>query len=280
MRVSVADLGRALGAGFTAVEPAEPAVWKLLASNGRDLAATARLAGGWLLLDAPLPPFGVEGAAAGVWDLLRWNAALPGPVKLVLPPGPPAVRLRAELPVDVALDLPARVREVSAGLEAAAALLAGETPARPAGAAATVDLARLSEEAGWPFVARAGGLAVGLDAGDGLHQAMVAEEAGAVRVTVALGTDGAAAPRCLEALGTLLLRASAAVRMARAAAGGTNGTAAARFEVCFAAAPVHPGELDHALAALSVACRMAGREARILAENEVMAGRYLALGLE
>jgi hypothetical protein len=49
---------------------------------------------------------------------------------------------------------------------------------------------------------------------------------------------------------------------------------AARFEVALAA-PVTVTTLAHALAALSVAYRLAGREAAVLARDEAIAAAYL-----
>jgi hypothetical protein len=74
----------------------------------------------------------------------------------------------------------------------------------------------------------------------------------------------------------LLLWASRAVRMARATATTTDdGTTQYCWEVLLGSAPTSR-ELDHALTALSVACRMSLREAQALQDKEI-ARVYLAM---
>ena len=78
-----------------------------------------------------------------------------------------------------------------------------------------------------------------------------------------------------QALGVLLLTACGLVRFARAAVEEKGGQALARFEVRFSTAP-SALELTHALAALSVACRLCAQEAKALQDEEI-AGKYLAI---
>jgi hypothetical protein len=95
-----------------------------------------------------------------------------------------------------------------------------------------------------------------------------------VRLAVEIGGGGAVSPLTQQALGVLLLSANGAVRLARAAVK-ADSKQAATFEVAFGALP-SASELDLALSALSVACRLFGREAKAL-EDENVARRYLEL---
>lgn len=72
------------------------------------------------------------------------------------------------------------------------------------------------------------------------------------------GKQEIAAP-CQEALALLLLRTCGVVRMARAVLENLGAGMVARFEVLFSDTPCGP-DLSHAFSALSVGCRIAGRE--------------------
>jgi len=114
---------------------------------------------------------------------------------------------------------------------------------------------------------------VTLETGLEFHQAVLTVDGSALRISVPLTTDGASRPAvCHTAVAALALRASAVVRVARAAAVNTE----LCFEVVLADAPAAT-EVGHALAALSVACRMSARATGVLADDEVVAGRYLTL---
>ena len=77
---------------------------------------TARIAGDWLALEADFCQS--ENAAAKApaffWDLLVWNATLPGLVKFVITTDG-SLRLRADLPLHEGIDIAARIREACAG---------------------------------------------------------------------------------------------------------------------------------------------------------------------
>ena len=139
-------------------------------------------------------------------------------------------------------------------------------------------LRELCAEAGWECTERrGGGLLVTLEVPGGFHQAMLERTA---RGQVALATqlpacDGTTPRLCRHALGLLLLRACAVVRMARAAAHISGAEVAPRFEVVFDSAPC-VSELRHALCALSAACRLCGQEAEVLQADERVAREYVA----
>jgi len=199
----------------------EPNAWKVEMANGSAVHGTARLVDGWLALESA--PRGAAGRDP--WELLRWNATLPGGVKFALRRGDATPHVRAEVPLDADVDVALRVRQSCAGFSAASALLAaaphvdGHEPF-PAGDGDAIDLPRLCADAGWPFVARASGaLAVTLETGLEFHQAVLTVDGSALRISVPLTTDGASRPAvCHTAVAALALRASAVVRVARAAA--------------------------------------------------------------
>jgi hypothetical protein len=62
--------------------------------------------------------------------------------------------------------------------------------------------------------------------------------------------------------------------MARAAAHVRGAEGTPRFEVSFDSAPC-PSELQHALRALSAACRLYGEEAQVLGAEEAIAREYV-----
>src|SRR5262249_26307377 len=76
---------------------------------------------------------------------------------------------------------------------------------------------------------------------------------------------------CHQALGTFLLRVNAVLRGARAVARPLDGP---RFEAVLGSNP-GVADLHHGCAALSVACRLASREAAVVAREEGVGGTYL-----
>ena len=158
----------------------------------------------------------------------------------------------------------------------------GENPQSPEGEGArtecdpAVELAAQCRESGWTFAERSGKLVVDLEVPDAFQQAAVepkAQRGVAVSVDVTASGEPLAMP-CQEALALLLLRACGVVRMVRAAVEDVGSGTAARFEVLFSDTPCS-AELAHAFSALSVACRIAGREAAILQHDEIVARAYL-----
>ena len=142
------------------------------------------------------------------------------------------------------------------------------TPPADGDALSLEAIAQLCREANWPATARTAHVSVDLDCPE-YFTAQLAPQGGglAIRVEVAQFSDASA-----EAVRVLMLRAGGLVLFARpvVAAG------AARFEIVFS---THPSamEIGEALAALSVACRLAGREAAALAGDAHVAGEYLAM---
>jgi hypothetical protein len=244
-------------------------------------AATARIDGEWLLLVAPL-----RSRRAGAWTLLEANALLDAGCTFALGPGGLA-SVQAEARLAAGADPVELAERACAGIEAAFALLvrleAGERVERAARAEAgtialDLDLAALAAAAGWPFTARsAARLAVPLDLpGVFLQAGVEARAGGAVEAAVELARLEPGLPAASrEAIAHLLLAASGVVRLARAVVEEETGDRqAVGFEVELDRRP-GAAELDHALASLSVAARLCGREVRALMD-ETVAGLYLA----
>jgi len=228
----------------------------------------------WIVLAAELQP---HAGVSSPWEALLRNSDLAGPARLVLPPGRTDVEIRAEVPVDEGVDIDVRRREAEAFVRRAAGGIP-EVDEGPAGAILgleTIDLGAVAVEAGWAFVRRSSGrIAIDLDVPDQFCQAIV-EPRGAgfrARVVLALAVSPSAFVRA--ALAVLLLTTTAGVRLVRAGAAEREGETTV-FVEAGVGAPVSAQELHHALAALAVTCRMAGREARALVDDGV-AGLYLA----
>jgi hypothetical protein len=255
-------------------------------NNGSALLVGARADEQWLHLDAPLRCAVAQGLDA--WQLLKLNRGLGGLSKLaLLQPGQTALRVRAEIPLDEDVDLQRRVGEACAGLKSAAGRLHGEGKEEltrvdslaaiaeqkesPGGA----ELGALCAEAGWKYTERAQGkLAVELETRTGFYQAIVEERAGgSVSLAVEVASDAVLGDNSKRALGTLLLRASAEVRLARAVVRDGGEGSAASFETLFQTLPC-AAEVNHALSALAVACGLCGGAAEAMRDDAV-AGNYL-----
>jgi len=223
--------------------------WRFPVSNGKQVAATARLADDWLLLDLPLSS---GKHALRPWSLLAANARLSGFAKFALDRQDGQPKLLAEIPItddrDLTPQLPAACAELERGLSLFAELkgasgcggkeVAGSARGRVAAACAEADpategsdLLELCEEAGWPGrSSEAGTVVVDLEAGSGFWQAHLepaadASEA-AMRASVRLALREEVSDEALAALGIFLLEVSGVARWARASVDGPgNGVA-------------------------------------------------------
>jgi hypothetical protein len=271
----------ALGKVTTLVDRRAPSVWTFALVNGSRLDASAVLDDGWLLLDAPFDT-PVAASAARMWELLEWTAMLGGGVRLAFPPGAAGVRAYADVPLDADLDLGRRVHEVCGGFEQAKALvcdgidLPGDGSGHTRAAVDAAALAEICRQTGWTVHERdAGALAIDLDVPGGFEAAGIVPRGDGCAAEVPLFDDTTApADSCRHALALLLLRTCGVVRMVRAAGAPASGPFGARFEVPFAGVPT-VAELSHALGALSVACRLAAREAAVLRHDRTIAEAYL-----
>lgn len=265
--------------------------------------------GDWLVLSGELSD---AARSRSSWDALRRTAASPGLAKLVIAPSARTLVLRADVPTEDGIDVAARAREARDGIkrlaegcdDGAEALShngtddgaafdkaqAKEAPSstRTVDDAIKIDdtveadrapetgLGALVAEAGWAFVQRAAGrLAIDLGVPGQFHQAIVEpRNAGGCRVRVELARLGDVADETRAAVAVLLLTVAHVVRFVRAGAEPLDGTTAVFVEVDIESAATSP-EIHHALSALSVACRMAGREVKALMDLD-LARSYLA----
>lgn len=249
--------------------------WAFVLSNGTDLAVRARLDDGWLSLDAPVGP-AHPSPALDCRALLRRNATLAGGARFALSGLHRRLRLRADVPLDDGVDVYGRVVEACAGLTSAGGPVRDEDEAAASGAA-DADLAGLCRQTSWEFVERGSRLAVTLDVPGAFQQATVEPRGRGVVVAVPV-LDVSPAERATDlgarAMGLLLLRTCGVVRLARAAGSLGDGDPLPRFEAVFRDRP-DPMELAHAFAALSLACRLAAREAAVLWSDDSVARIYL-----
>jgi hypothetical protein len=250
--------------------------WRVSLHRGGIL--RAQLDEGWLVLAADC----AELPAGDPAVLLRRNAELGGGVKFAYAAAPPVLgaeglQLRAEVPLSGGEEhVKRRVGDALAGFaEALDSQTSGVAPSAEAvGGEAPIDLASLLAEAGWPFDQRPDGtMVVDLAVPDGFFQAEIESRRGRTRLAASISSVANTPDTCRRALSALLLRAAGAVRMARPALPAGEGPP--RIEVVLAGA-LTATEIDHALAALAVACRLCGREAALLQDDEAISARYLA----
>lgn len=252
--------------------------WRFSLSNGKSGPFRGRLDEGWLMLRAPIhPPHDTS-----LWSLLRTGSDLDGSAKIAIRSGDRAPDLRADLPLDGGVDLEARVKATCSGLAAALGLLDGHKPAAPAAGTSGADgrdLGALLKEAGWSFTERDGGARiVDLETPRGSYRAEVTgREAFGVRMAAPLAHAGTLSNASREAIGLLLLTASACLRLARGAVVPAQRGLTLRLEVVFPETP-SATEIDHALAALSVGCAHFGPESEALLEEDLAVKYLLARG--
>jgi hypothetical protein len=256
-------IARALSAAGIPAATVASGEWEVVLPDGGPI--RLRAADDWLLFEAA-----AREAPADLRDLLRRNAGLPGGVKFVW--SPEGFRLRAELPWsgdDAELHLQLMV--VCEGFAAAAG---GDAAAEPSGLDDTAKRALLEHgtAAGWTVRERTdGSIAIDLDVPGAAVQAQLHAGVGsAVLVAPAASLDGVEA-NTAAALATLGLRVGAAARMARP----TERAGVLTFEVSLGTAPA-ASQIGHALAALSVACRLGTTAAEGLRGDPALARFYLA----
>jgi hypothetical protein len=264
--------------------PAGPGAWACTLDNGVHLEGTARTAARWFALDVPLAE---DSQPPDLWAMLHQNARAGAGVKLALDPASRAPHLLGELPLDEDEPggLESRMSALCEDVESAAAGLredrnraAAARVGAPPEAPSPEQAVRLCQEAGWPFTERSEGrLAVKLEVGRAPYQAMIEPRHHGGLVVSSQLTEGEKPPSdpSRTALALLLLLASGSVRLARAAAiEPAEGRLATRFETALPAA-AGAGHLHHALASLSVACRLCGPEAALLHDDHVVAAECL-----
>jgi hypothetical protein len=260
-----------------------PGRWRFSVGGDPLLWADVRLEQGWLRfrvalgegrprqLDVPM-----------IERMLACNATLQGGAKFGLAGDANQPVLGAELsPTDESADWEARAGRTYRGLRQGVAAFEGKSPCGPHDAspgtatAGAIDVPALCREAGWPFHERSDGqVAVPLEVPDMYLQAAIRPwDHGLLCVEAPLESLPHAAGGCRAAVGVLLLTACGAVRMVRATA--RPGETEVEYAWQAVVDPVAE-ELRHALAAISVACRLSAREVEAL-RDQTIAAKYLAV---
>jgi len=266
---------RTLAEAAGPIERSAPDTWTLMLAG---TLARARHEDGWLDLTAcadRVPPAinsMSSTSSTGGFGPLERNAALVAGIRLVAADASSGVALRADVPLDPALDVPDRVGAALAALASPAGrpvpTLRGQLPA-----------ALLAEchATTWPVEARGDHeLTIDLGVSGLVERAVLAARAdGTVTVAVPLLERGGPAPASdtiRTAVVHLLMRLAGVVRVVRAAAD-PGDPSSLRFEVIGVTATTT--EIDHACGALAVACRLAAAEVTALHSDEAVARLYL-----
>jgi len=255
--------------------------WQFYLANETTAPIRARIADDWLLLKASCAE-GTTPKRRMLWNLLQWNAALSGGARFALGFGEPCIQIRAEIPLIENLDLNVRIRQAYIGIGTAWSRVqshfdraVGKEPVD--GTEPTGDLARLCQETGWPFVEPSTGpMKIDLETANEFYQATIEQRFCQVHVQVDIAAGESISPPCQKAFSLFLLAVSSHLRVARPTAVEAGGRFVARLEVVFDRLP-GVEELCHALSALSIGCRLAGREAAALLEDDALAIEYLSL---
>jgi hypothetical protein len=217
-------------------------------------------------------------------DLAWMTPKLPGQVKWALGPSF-GYRVQAELPLADPADGEATQQAALAGFEAAFLPLKGclasaadsTAPVLNQGLPSIEDLLLFCDEAGWPAVRREpGAVKVELEVPGSMAAAHITVSPRAVRVYSDVCNFTGFSPMPRRALAQLVLRANACLRWVRGGFFKGDGLESAGFEITIAAA-VDASVLAQALGALSVASRLCGREASLLADERV-AALFLEVG--
>ena len=265
-----------------AVTEIEHRRWQLYL--GEEMPITARIADDWLLLEGPYADDETL-RCSSFWGLLQCNAALSGGAKFALGGREPFLQIRAEIPLIEKVELRGRIRQACVGFGTAWSRVHGQLNgmagnetdepndiAEPAG-----DLARLCLETGWPCVGHStGSMKIALETPNEFYQASIEQRSCQIAVHVEIAAGESISPLCRQSLAVFLLASSGHLRMARPTVVVASGCFVARLGVAFDGLPSVP-ELCHALSALSMGCRLAGREAAALQQDEELAQQYLTL---
>jgi hypothetical protein len=255
----------ALLAVMESVETVAPDRWSASPKDHSVPQLLVQAADGFLILCGDLAPRNLPSH----WDLLRANASLEGLAKFSLSSAS-LVSLRAEIPAHAESDLSRRLAQVcqAFGHTFSPGRAPQESTIGIAGEAASLDLPKLCEEAGWQCSSRRGDrCAVPLDTRRGAHTALIIGLDGKVQVSTELAAWDSLSQHCREALSAFLLTANARLRLARTIVTEDETGGAAQLEVLFEA-PTSAAELNCALEALSVGADLCAPIADILQHPE------------
>jgi hypothetical protein len=267
VHASLARLGRSL-------EWAGPSAWRFVLQNGTRVHARAALADWWFTITAPAP---LGFAPDCSWELLGWNPALPGGVRIV-PDDVGGFDLRLDAWLGAHGD---GISRACASLLSAHSLVSKE--ARHIGAVPAPVPDDDTSPDWWPVVMEVpgvrsrpsgNGVRVDVDTSRGRVQADIASTAGGLRCWSEL-VRGPADPSCREAMASALLQASRSHRMARPAVRDIGGAPRLVVEA-MSPVPAESPDVLIALGAVAGACESYGAEVRALADP-ALAAEYLQI---
>lgn len=278
-------IARALGALTPDLVAAAFGDWRFVLENGAKVGVRARMADQWFELTASATaavPLGLS----QTWSTLRYNAGLTGAVRVALAPGAVEAHLRGEIFAEDDEHLDTRVSALCEDARASFHALHDRTHLGRSGPAADPTaraeprdghrLVQLCAEAGWPYAERASGrVEIPIECGPAFYQAhLELTDEGALSAVTDLVDASTLTSDSRAATALLLLRASATVRSVKGVVVRRDGVERAGLAAA-CERPRSGADLDRALAALAVACGLAGREAQAL-RHEALAREYLA----
>ncbi len=265
---------RALDRCFEQVKQDGPWRWQCVAQNGARLPMEASLGEGFLHLACD-----VGAGADRLERALFGNDSLAGGVKFALDAKSHRLDMRADIAVVDEAQLCRRIRCAVDGFHHGVQILkpveSDGVPVAEHGAEASVaGVAELLRESAWTCTERGpGDLSVELDA-ESLPPARIHAAGAGLAVNVEVARLNATTGAARQSLAVFLLTATGALRLVRAYGVQRGEQEIFGLQVGVASAPVME-EIDHSLAALSLAYRVCAREANLLL-NEAAARCYLA----
>ncbi|MBN1421527.1 MAG: hypothetical protein JXP34_22330 [Planctomycetes bacterium] len=274
------DIAAALSAFVRDVVRQGPGCWAFFLGRSRRRPGSARLAGPWLILQTAPPPRGADPAA--IVRTIERGSLLRGGARIVLA-ADGGIILRADVAVEPDVPVRDRIEGACRGLRQALVILGGRPPAsrsipEASGSAPGGDplaaVAAACDAGGWPHRRRSGGeVVVDLDVPGVFHQAVVEMGPnGAPLASVVLApAEALGSPVRRVATATLLAAAAGQVPLVRPAVAAERPALAVGF-----AADPKPSEIVHALASLSIACGLCGREVASLIDED-LAERFLRI---
>jgi hypothetical protein len=268
---------RALDRCFEQVKQDGPWRWHCVAQNGARLPMEASLGEGFLHLACSAGA--TQACTSSLERALFGNDSLAGGVKFALDAKSHGLDMRADIAVVDEAQLHRRIQCALDGFHHGVQILkpveSDGVPVAELGAEASVaGVAELLRESAWTCTERGpGDLSVELDA-ESLPPARIHAAGAGLAVNVELARLNATTGAARQSLAVFLLTATGALRLVRAYGVQRGEQEIFGLQVGVPSAPVME-EIDHSLAALSLAYRVCAREANLLL-NEAAARCYLA----
>jgi len=249
--------------------------WSCSVQNGTRLSIAASLEEGFLNLTCR--PEGTRKSACTLEQALSGNRMLSGGVKVALREANRDLHLATDIVIIEEKQLLDRFDRALEGFHDGYRLFRAPASLIDCKAAKTdpeVDLGELLREASWPFTERGpNDFSAELDA-DSAPPARIRNTENGVELNSELVRTNSTAEISRRALTLFLLTATSTLRLVRACSEETEGGFVFGIQVNIPGAPAFE-EIDHALAALSIAHRICARETTVLL-NEATARCYLA----